>query len=265
MFVSSFGAQRAFARLPRTDRENFNAREIIVSAGAIHSPAILIRSGIGPIAAVRKLGITPVADLPVGENLVDHSAVWLGLKLKPEMRNRARTDRHTNCCVRYSSNLAGAGRNDMFMASMNILGFDDAGQGKGLLALATFQTFSRGRVTVSSPDPHHDPEIDLNMLDDPRDLLRLRDGMVRLIEIARQPTVDRIHDGFFSYVTGDQPIELPAEAELDDWLLANCQDGQHPVGSCRMGRRNDARSVIDSDCRVLGLGGASRYRRVDHA
>ena len=70
------------------------------------------------------------AELPVGENLVDHSAVWLGLKLKPEMRNRTMTDRHTNCCVRYSSKLAGAGPNDMFMASMNILGFDEAGQGR---------------------------------------------------------------------------------------------------------------------------------------
>jgi choline dehydrogenase-like flavoprotein len=242
------------ALTPHGPRE-FNAHEIIVSAGTIHSPAILVRSGIGPIATLRELGVTPVADLPVGENLVDHSAVWLGLKLKPEMRNRTTTDRHTNCCVRYSSKLAGAGANDMFMASMNILGFDEAGQGKGLLALATFQTFSRGRVSVSTPDPHHDPEVDLNMLDDSRDLIRLRDGMLRLIEIARQPTVDRLHDGFFSYVTGDQPIELPAEEELDDWLLANCQDGQHPVGSCRMGRGDDSRSVVDSDCRVLGLEG----------
>ena len=239
---------------PAGPRE-FNAREIIVAAGAIHSPGILVRSGIGPLATLRDLGITPVADLPVGQGLVDHSAVWLGLKLKPESRVPSVEHRHTNLCVRFNSNLAGAGRNDMFMASMNVIGYDEAGMGKGLLTVATYQTFSRGEVRITSPDPLVDPEVDINMLDDPRDMIRLRDGMIRLMDIARHPAIAAIHDGFFSFVTGDLSIDLPAVDELDEWLLANCQDTQHPVGSCRMGRADDPRSVVDPDCRVIGVEG----------
>jgi 5-(hydroxymethyl)furfural/furfural oxidase len=242
------------ALTPNGPRE-FNAREIIVAAGAIHSPGILIRSGIGPIETLRALGITPVANLPVGKGLVDHSAVWLGLKLKPEARVPSVEHRHTNCCVRFSSGLAGAGRNDMFMASMNVIGYDESGMGKGLLTVATYQTFSRGEVRVSSADPHVDPEVDINMLDDERDMIRLRDGMIRLMKIARHPAVTAIHDGFFSFVTGDRTIELPAEEQLNDWLLANCQDTQHPVGTCRMGRADDPRSVVDPLCRVIGVEG----------
>src|SRR5690606_12636799 len=64
----------------------FSGREIILSAGSVFSPPILIRSGIGPADDLRALGIDVLADLPVGENLADHSAVGIHLHLKPEAR-----------------------------------------------------------------------------------------------------------------------------------------------------------------------------------
>jgi 5-(hydroxymethyl)furfural/furfural oxidase len=233
----------------------FQARETIVACGAVHSPGILIRSGIGPAEQLRALDIPILADLPVGENLCDHSAVWLGLKLKPDARVPTVDHRHTNCCVRFSSGLASAGTNDMFMASMNIMGYDDAGREKGLIVVATYQTFSKGWIRLASPDPHTDPDVEINMLADERDRVRLRDGYRRLRQIVRHPAVAAISDGFFSFVTGDFAVEEMPDAELDAWLLANCQDTQHPVGTCRMGRADDPRSVVDPDCRVLGLEG----------
>jgi 5-(hydroxymethyl)furfural/furfural oxidase len=233
----------------------FQARETIVACGAIHSPGVLIRSGIGPAAELRALGVAPVADLPVGRNLVDHSAIWLLLNLKPEARVATVEHRHTNCCVRFSSGHPGTGTNDLFMASMNLVGFDEEGRGKGLIVVATFQTFSRGWVHVTSPDPLADPEVEINMLADERDLVRLRDGYRRLHQIVNHPAVQAISEGVESYVTGDSPTGLLPDDDLDAWLLANCQDTQHPVGTCRMGRPDDPRSVVDPDCRVLGLDG----------
>ncbi|HYL59955.1 MAG TPA: GMC family oxidoreductase N-terminal domain-containing protein, partial [Candidatus Acidoferrales bacterium] len=109
-------------------REGWNrieAGEIILSAGAIHSPAILLRSGIGPSDDLRALGVGVVADLPVGRNLLDHPMIAMGMALKREARARSRESRHTNCAVRYPSGLGGAGENDMFLLAMNLLGYSD--------------------------------------------------------------------------------------------------------------------------------------------
>lgn len=238
---------------PDGSRE-FHAREVIVACGAVHSPGVLIRSGIGPPTEVQALGITPIVNLPVGRDLVDHSAVWLLLELRPEARVRTVEHRHTNCCVRFGSGLVGAGRNDMFMASMNIAGFDDEGRKKGIVLVATFQTFSRGSVRVTSPDPGADPDVEIRMLSDERDLIRLRDGYRRLHEVVSQPAMQGIYEGILSWV-GDAKVIGPDDRGLDAWLLANCQDTQHPVGSCRMGRRDDPRSVVGPDCRVIGVDG----------
>lgn len=235
--------------------EEFHAREVIIAAGSIHSPGILMRSGIGPKDEVAALGVPSWADLPVGHNFVDHSSIWLVLKLKPEARVPDVNFRHTNCCVRFSSGLAGAAQNDMFMASMNTLGQDEEGRQRGLLVTSCYQTFSRGRIRVVSPDPAVDPDVEINMLDDERDLVRLRDGYKRLHEIVRHPAIQAISDGLESYVTGEMSGAFPADDELDQWLLENCQDTQHPVGSVRMGAADDPRSVVDPDCRVIGVSG----------
>ena len=233
----------------------FQGSTVILAAGAIHSPAILVRSGIGPADQLTALGVPVVADLPVGENLVEHSAVWIGLNLKREAWATSLDQRHTNCCVRYSSGLAGAGRNDMIVVSMNVGGFGEEGLRRGLLNVCTFQTFSRGRVTVTSTDPLADPEVDLAMLSDERDLVRLRDGMRRLQQIVAHPATRRITASTASWVTGEEVSPDASDGALDAWLLANCNDCQHPIGTCRMGAAADPRSVVDPDCRVIGVEG----------
>lgn len=247
-------AKGVLAITPEGPRE-FAAKEVIISCGTVHSPGVLIRSGIGPAEDLRRLGIEPLVDLPVGQNLIDHSAIWLVLRLKPEARVPTVEHRHTNCCVRWSSGLAGAGRNDMFFASMNIIGYDEVGRSKGLVVVATYQTFSRGWVRVTSTDPLVDPEVEIRMLDDERDMIRLREGYKRLYEIVRHPAFQEITEGIESYVGGEAPETLPPDPELEQWLLENCQDTQHPVGTCRMGRPDDPRTVVDPECRVLGVEG----------
>lgn len=246
------------ALTPDGHRE-FYAREIIVSAGSLMSPGVLIRSGIGPADAVRALGVTPVADLPVGHNLVEHSSIWFGLNLREHARATSLETRTSNCCIRYSSGLAGATRNDMFMINTNLLGNDDEGMSKAIVLVATYQTFSRGLLQVTERDTHALPAIDLNMLADERDLIRLRDGLKRLRAIIDHQAIQGIADGFYTYLlSGEDQGMPPVDASddfIDQWLFENCQETHHPVGTCRMGRADDPRSVVDTDCRVIGIEG----------
>lgn len=233
-------------------RRDYPGRETILAAGAVHSPTILVRSGIGPASTLRALGLPVVADLPVGENLVEHSGVWLGVAVKPEKQVVDVRFRHTNCCVRYTSGLAGAGANDMIMIAMNVSSMDDAGRATGLVIVDTFQTFSRGVLNVTSRDPRCQPEIDLAMLSDERDLVRMRDGFKRLVAITQQDAFSDIADRIFGTVTGEMIADVPSDLEIDQWLLTEITDAQHPVGTCRMGASEDSRSVVDPTCAVIG-------------
>jgi choline dehydrogenase len=232
-------------------------REVILCAGAIHSPAILQRSGIGPAALLTSLGIPVRADLPVGENLLDHPIVNGMLHLREDAQVGTMMHRHTNCCLRYSSGLEGAGENDMIMIAGN-LGRDAQAQTQstlGRIAVSVYQAFSQGHVRITSTDPDIDPAIEERMLSDPSDLVRMRDGVRRLREICLQPAVTEIAHRVEYGASGRSMDDALSDAELDDWLFAECSDAQHASGTCRMGAPDDASSVVDPDCRVIGSTG----------
>ncbi len=226
-------------------------REVILCAGAIHSPAILQRSGIGPAALLQSLGITVRADLPVGENLRDHPIMSAMLHLREAGRVSTLMHRHTNCCLRYSSGLAGAGENDMIMIAGNLgrTPTNDVATDRGRLAVSVYQAFSEGHVRITTPDPTIDPAIEERMLSDPSDLIRMRDGVRRLREICRHPGFTDIAHRVEYGTTGRSMDEPLSDSELDDWLFDQCSDAQHATGTCRMG------AVVDTDCRVIGVTG----------
>jgi choline dehydrogenase len=237
------------------EHQAFEARETILAAGAIHSPTILMRSGIGRAAELQSFGIEIRSDLPVGENLVEHGGIWVGVAMKPEHQVQDDGFRHTNCCVRYASGLCGAGANDMIMISMNLSSMDAKGRAEGLLIVDTFQTFSRGHLELEAPDPFVQPVVELDMLSDERDLIRMRDGFKRLFDVARHDAFTRISDRIYGTRTGETIEDLPSDDAIDDWLLHEIHDAQHPVGTCRMGAVDDSRTVVDPSCRVLGVEG----------
>jgi choline dehydrogenase len=230
-------------------------REVILSAGAIHSPAILQRSGIGPASWLAPLGIKVVANRPVGEHLLDHPVLGLMLDLREEARVSTLMHRHTNCCIRYSSDLAGAGLNDMIMIAGNLRSEEDGGTTRARLAVSAFQALSEGTVRIASRDPAKDPEVDERMLSHKSDLVRMRDGVRRAREICRQPAIQSIATRVEYGATG-RSIEQPLDEEmLDDWMFMECSDAQHASGTCRMGAVADPRSVVDPECRVIGCTG----------
>ncbi len=236
------------------------ARRVVLAAGAFHSPAILLRSGLGPAAQLQAHGIEVVQDLPVGEQLFDHPFVRIELKLRPELRPSDPEARHTNCCVKYTSGLAGS------FCDMLIMAFNHGGVGPDLdpamfgeagIHVSVFEAFSRGSVRLAAADPEVQPVVDLNMLADRRDLIRLRDGAKRLVAIGRHPAVQAAAPSVTLGNTG-RPLawaEDASDAALDDWLLADCSEAQHGAGSCRMGDPADPTTVVDPAGRVRGVDG----------
>jgi choline dehydrogenase len=105
-------------------------------------------------------------------------------------------------------------------------------------------------VRLVSADPSVDPAIDENMLDAPSDLVRMRDGVRRLIDLSRQPSIRAVGH---VRAPGLDIGGTPSDPDLDRWLLANAGDAQHGTSSCRMGDPRAASTVVDSECRVLGV------------
>jgi len=233
--------------------------EIILSAGAIHSPTILMRSGIGPANELRALGIPVRADAPVGRNLLDHPQLSVQLELQAEARAATLESRHTNCCVRYTSGLADAGTNDMMFIAFNLLGAQAEHLRYGYIWASVYQSYSRGSLTINSADPDANPEIRFQMLSDQRDLIRMRDAMRRLIELTQHPAIraiaksvrfGRAHD-----LPNDKSRGGPIDIPTDQWMLAHCFDVQHAAGTCCMGASTDRNAVVDPLCRVVGVEG----------
>jgi 5-(hydroxymethyl)furfural/furfural oxidase len=223
--------------------EEIAAREVIVSAGAIHSPAILLRSGVG------------VDDgLPVGANLKDHAATaGFEIALKPSGRMRSANASVFDSVLRYTSGLADAGPNDMQMIWFAVVGATDDELPGGRLMGAVMRVFSHGQVRLRSDDPLVDPVVEFDMLSDDRDRTRLRDCVRRMIDVVRHPAVASISD---DVVALDTPIdELDSDDAIDAWLTATVNDYVHAVGTCRMGTPGDAAAVVDTDCRVIGYEG----------
>ncbi|HEY4251172.1 MAG TPA: GMC family oxidoreductase [Roseomonas sp.] len=236
------------------------AREVLLSAGAVHSPAILLRSGLGPALQLRALGIPVLRDMPdVGRHFMDHPVIRASIDLKPEHACTDPGQRHTNCCVTYSSGLGGGGARDMILIGFNHrnLAAGAAPNPTGAVAAGLYDVFSRGEVTLVSRDPDTDPRVEENMLSDPRDLLRLRDAVRRLAALTAQPALRDIAARIGFAETGMGMAEaaaLPPDA-LDAILLEQVGDIQHAAGTCRMSAYEEPRGVVDPDLRVKGVAG----------
>jgi len=234
-----FDGPRATGVLTSTGEE-IAGREVIVCAGAIHSPAILLRSGVG------------VDDgLPVGAHLREHAATpGFEIALTLAGRMSSADAPAFSSVLRYTSGVDDAGENDMQMIWFGNVGpYEDSLAGGRLLG-AVMHVFSQGRVQLRSADANVDPVIDFNMLSDERDLVRLRDCVWRMLDVVRHPAVASISDGVMALTT---PIdELDSDDAIDGWLKANVADYVHAVGTCRMGTPGDPEAVVDTDCRVIG-------------
>lgn len=169
-----FDGKRAIgARL--ANGEEWRAAKVIVCAGAIHSPALLMRSGIGPAADLAALGIDVIADRGgVGGNLMEHPSIAVSAFLPPAARAPFPDEHHEQGVVRFSSCLPGTVPGDMHGAILSRSGWHSVGHRLGTIFFWVNKSYSRGRVTLTSANPLDEPDVDFDMLSDPRDLERMK-------------------------------------------------------------------------------------------
>lgn len=199
-------------------RRRIKAGEVVVSSGALHTPAILMRSGVGPAGHLKQHGIDVVANVPgVGENLTDHPHLAIGAHLKSTGRLSRDMRRHIFLGVRYSSGVADCDPGDMLLMPVNRSGWHPLGWGMGAMNVCVNKSYSTGTVRLLSADPGKEPEIDLNLASDSRDLQRLVDGFKRLYEIMESPSVKaQVNTWFLAGYTDD--VRAMSVRKPSNWL-----------------------------------------------
>lgn len=256
-------------------RERFDARrEVIVCGGALSSPVLLQRSGVGPAALLREHGICVVQDLPVGENLAEHRAILLQWKLREALSLNASFSglKLLGITAQYFLKRTGP----MAMGAYEIgawlktrpelerpdiqflvaaFSFD---LGSGRKKLEAFpgmhicayplRPTSRGSIAIRSADPHEPPRLKPNYLATELD----RRTAIDLVKTARRYVAQAPLASLIESETYPGPAATSDEAILESYHRhGTC--GYHAVGTCRMGR--DAGSVVDPELRVRGVQG----------
>ncbi|MEV5887544.1 GMC family oxidoreductase N-terminal domain-containing protein [Streptomyces sp. NPDC052020] len=222
------------------------AREVVLAAGAYGSPPILMRSGIGPARHLRALGIPVLADLPgVGGNLQDHPAVTLafGTALVPPGPREPVLQTFLTC-----RSTPGEDRANLHIFPQGPE--EDEHGGAVTLWVALMRPCSRGRLLLSSADPHDAPLIDVGFLRDPRDPPRLVAGLRHARRLARTSPLKEL--------LAEERSPGPAvttETQLTEVLRRTVSGYQHAAGTCRMGPPEDPRSVVSAEGAVHGVAG----------
>jgi choline dehydrogenase-like flavoprotein len=214
--------------------------EVILCAGAVHSPAILLRSGIGPGPELRALDAEVIVELPVGLGAQDHAVCAVDIPV-PVSAMESVGNRPTNVVLRYSTGIGEGGRNDIAVLPANHNFW--FGRPTGGVLVNLNHCFSRGRLALRSLDPAVEPHMELNLLEDERDRLRMQEALRRADELIRHPAFQEIAFG---------PPVVPGSPEE---MMRAVKDVMHVCSTARMGAAGDPASVVDPQCRVLGVEG----------
>jgi 5-(hydroxymethyl)furfural/furfural oxidase len=196
-----FDGQRATgARVLHADgtHEDVPAGRVIVSAGAIHSPALLLRSGIGPASDLAGLGIEVRADRAgVGRNLMEHPSIAVSAFLPRAARTPFPDEHHEQAIVRFSSGLPDTVPGDMHGAILSRSGWHSVGYRLGTIFFWVNKSYSRGSLKLASASPFDEPLVDFAMLSDLRDLERLKLALRFGAQTLAAPSMAAHRDAIF--------------------------------------------------------------------
>jgi len=176
--------------------QEFRGREVILSCGAIHSPAHLLRAGIGPVGHLREMGIPVRMGLAgVGQGLMDHPSIALSSYVRRGARMNEHTRRHIQMGLRYSSGLSGTPAGDMFVAVLSKSAWHAVGEQIASLLTFVNKTYSEtGQIKLASRNPQAEPIVEFNLLSDRRDLERLMSGFRKMAGLQMSAPLKAVTD-----------------------------------------------------------------------
>jgi choline dehydrogenase len=233
---------------------HYHGKRITLSAGVIHSPAILQRSGIGKPQHLRSLGIDPLIDLPaVGQNFLDHPVVSLWAIPKEGVCPIG--ERTHQAMLRYTSAqstrahdmslfMLSAFNPTMIPALHRLLNTDNAMAVSAVLGVPK----SVGRVDIYSADPNHSPKVYANLLQDPEDSQRMLEGVRLAWSVLQQPDMKDLLKSIPLF----HPAVIDDDKKLLQMLSTFVRGSSHAMGTARMGSDSDTNSVVNQQGQVHG-------------
>ncbi|HBO4529642.1 TPA: choline dehydrogenase [Pseudomonas aeruginosa] len=248
-------------------------REVLVCSGAIASPQLLQRSGVGPAALLRDLDIPVVHDLPgVGANLQDHLELYLQYACKQPVSIYPATKWWNQPAIgaQWLFLGKGLGASNQFEAggfirtreafewpniqfhflpvAINYNGSKGVQEHGFQAHMGSMRSPSRGRIHLKSRDPRQHPSILFNYMSHEQDWQEFRDGIRLTREIMNQPALDPYRGRELS-----PGVSVQSDAELDEFIRNHAETAFHPSCSCKMG--SDDMAVVDGQGRVHGMEG----------
>jgi choline dehydrogenase len=227
------------------------ARQVVLAAGAYSSPAILLRSGIGPADDLRHLGIKPQADLPgVGRGLIDHPLIGVDLpyagKVVPGPKYQL--------LLTVRSSAADTPAPDLHLFAAGPFETADSPTGAVFaVVVSVVKPRSRGTLRLGSADPAAPPRIDPAHLRHPDDVRRMVEVVVEARRLCRQGPLAGLVAG--PELAPGSGITDDDDSGLGAAVRSRVETYHHPVGTCRMGPDPSAGAVVDSRGRVHGVHG----------
>ncbi|RWP17397.1 MAG: choline dehydrogenase [Mesorhizobium sp.] len=250
-------------------------REVIVAASSINSPKILMLSGIGPAQHLREYGIPVIADRPgVGRNLQDHMELYIQQESTQPITLNSVLNPFSKALIgaQWLFFKSGLGATNHFEAAAFVrsragVDYPDiqyhfipaavrydgkaAAKAHGFQAhVGPMRSKSRGSVTLRSPDPGSKPVIRFNYMSHPDDWIEFRHCIRLTREIFGQSAFDPYRGKEIS-----PGSEVQSDDDLDAFIRDHAESAYHPCGTCKMGRKDDPMSVVDPQCRVIGVEG----------
>ena len=236
--------------------QTYSGSEIILAAGAIGSPHLMMLSGVGPADHLSELDIPVVRDSPgVGQNLRDHPQVQSLWRTRDGFEQDILSPR-IQFVLRYTAE-GSTLRNDMlihpFSHATDGLYYTDPGTdlvGIGMTS-CIYLAESAGEIRLRSTDPGIQPYLDYNLLATEFDRRRLRESVRICLELAEREPLSE----FIAELVEPTSDDLVSDDSLDEWMLRKVSTSHHVSGTCKMGPDSDAMAVVDQYARVHGLDG----------
>jgi choline dehydrogenase len=247
-----FSGNRAAGLEVESGNESFvvEGDEIILCAGAVGSPQLLMLSGVGPADHLAEFGISVVADNPgVGQNMRDHPNVTVKFSVKEGTYD----DPNGMRALRLRFTATGSETpNDMILspASMNTV-IEEGEDPSHTINCGLYLAAGKGELRLTSADPKAYPSMDYRYLEDPWDRERLREAVRRCVDLLKDPAYLAI----IEERTAPLDSDLVSDQALDDWLLQNVSSSFHIAGTCKMGPDSDIEAVVDRHLKVRGVDG----------
>ena len=214
----------------------FRGNEVILSSGAIHSPAHLLRAGIGPAMHLNDLGIPVLFNSAgVGQRLMDHPSIAVAAFIHPDGRINDYTGRHALVGMRYSSGIEGAPMGDMFALPIAKSSWHAVGEQIGSWIIFVNKTYSEtGQVRLATTHWQDEPTVEFNLLSDKRDLDRLTQGFRKVAKLYEDPAMQAVTSNVFPASYSDKVRQVGLVNKKNEFLtnfMAKLLDGPSGIRS----------------------------------